>query len=493
MAHLITTYSLKERLWFIAIVAFLSSSALLILLFTGIAAPMGDFKKINEVNQELTVLLELLEEVSQTSGNLLQMDLSQKEKEFEDSYKELTDQVRNMKMYYTDYDAYYQFQDIQNLVFSYGEKMQSAIHYLEMNETGAFSGDYARALEIKAYIEKDAQELMMHFYNDSAALRNAISHQLTILGIAAPMVIGILALMLVSMVTCFEEWVVAPIDRLGQVAKSISSGNYYEDKLEFGRNSEFNALSDVMYSMSEKIKENFQELENKAELVEILHRQEIENLEMKSMYNKLELQRLQEQINPHFLFNILSTLQHTAFLEGAEQTCNLANSVAKLLRYSLEETNVIVPLQSEWDNMLHYLNIQQYRFGERIEVKLKVPLQMPDLELPSLTLQPLVENCYNHGLENICEGGEIQIEISEKDSFVLIRITDNGCGMSDVMMEQYRELFIRGESSDVSLKRIGLWNVVNRLQRYFEKQDIVELSSNPGLSILLKLPVEEDL
>lgn len=492
MVRSIVTHSLKTKLWLIALMALLGSAAVLVLLFRGIAAPMKDFEKISRANGELTKTVDALNEVGQASDNILQMDLTKKEEEFEESYRQLRNQVSNMQMYYTDYTTYYQFQDIRNLVFSYGEEMRSAINNLKMNQTAAFSSDYSRAVKIKSYIQTEAESLMVNLYNGSGELRNAISRQLTILGIAAPILIGILALMLVSMVTYFEERVVVPIGKLEEAAKSISAGNYYETKLEFGRNSEFNTLSDTMFSMSEKIKANIQELENKAELAEKLHRQEIENLKIKSMYNKLELQRLQEQINPHFLFNILSTLQHTAFLEGADKTCGLANSVAKLLRYSLEETNAIVPLRDEWENMLHYLNIQQQRFGDRIEVEIEAPGQLPDLDLPALTIQPLVENCYNHGLENVCEGGRIFIQLRETEGCVCIRISDNGCGMTNEMMDQYRNLFAKGENDAVSLKRIGLWNVVNRLQRYFGKQDIVEMMSDPGLTILLQLPVDEE-
>jgi sensor histidine kinase YesM len=217
--------------------------------------------------------------------------------------------------------------------------------------------------------------------------------------------------------------------------------------------------------------------------------------ELEKLLKELELRSLQSQINPHFLFNTLNTVSKMAYLEEAEQTSRLIEAVAALLRYNLGDLHGASTLRDEVRIVKEYFFIQKTRFGERIQFVTQIEKDCLDIEIPSLILQPLIENAFIHGVESLEENAVIRLHIHRHRDNIHIEVIDNGAGMDEATKEK---LLWHGEGTHAietekatgQSNGIGVKNVIRRLQLFFQKDDIVQIESqiNMGTTFRLIIP-----
>ena len=151
-----------------------------------------------------------------------------------------------------------------------------------------------------------------------------------------------------------------------------------------------------------------------------------------------ELSMLQYQINPHFLYNTLDTIRSYALMSDQEDIALMSEKLSRFFRYAISNRENIVKVEDELRHIEDYLFIQSRRFGDRFETDISV--EEPELReryVLKLMIQPLVENAITHGLERLKRKGQIHIHVAATEKKLLIRISDNGVGMSE---EKLREL-----------------------------------------------------
>lgn len=212
-------------------------------------------------------------------------------------------------------------------------------------------------------------------------------------------------------------------------------------------------------------------------------------IEMRELYADAQLRALQNQINPHFLFNTLNTGAQLAMMEGADKTCYFMEQVADFFRYNIQQKGHVATIDEELSLVDSYVYIMKVRFGDRVEFIKKVSAEKHENLLPRMTLQPLVENCMKYGLKEA--KGIIEISIEKEIYQILIKISDNGCGFSP----ELREKILKAEGS-VPLKDdrtgtgTGLINVISRLRIYFHRNDVFDIVTNEqgGTTFLLRIP-----
>ncbi|XJZ26988.1 sensor histidine kinase [Bacillota bacterium Lsc_1132] len=262
-----------------------------------------------------------------------------------------------------------------------------------------------------------------------------------------------------------------PIRLLSEAAKQISSGDLSGDDIKVSTKDELKPLTESFNHMRTSIRQLVMEIKQKSELDKLL--------------KDLELRSLQNQMNPHFLFNTLNTVSKMAYLEEAEQTSRLIEAVAALLRYNLGDFTKASTLREEVRIVKEYFFIQQTRFGERIHFVLDVQEDCLEVEIPRLILQPLIENAFIHGVEEYEENAVIRLQIYRHQERVLVEVIDNGKGMDNTTKKKLRK-YVDGlsmddifeiETSKGSSNGIGVKNVVRRLQLFYHRNDIVEIES----------------
>ncbi|MFC0272323.1 sensor histidine kinase [Metabacillus herbersteinensis] len=278
----------------------------------------------------------------------------------------------------------------------------------------------------------------------------------------------------------FSRGLTRPLRSLSKAAKEISAGNFDGPAITVKSNDELNILSESFQQMRENIKQLIVEIKEKSELDNLL--------------KELELKHLQNQINPHFLFNTLNTISRMAYLEDASVTSRLIESVSTLLRYSLGDVNKSASLEEEVKVVREYFYIQKTRFAERITFTTHIDESCLDAKIPSLTLQPIVENAFIHGVENLEEGGTITLSVFRKNTNVVVEITDNGSGMDE---EAKQKILAKHETNFQETHNghstgIGLRNVVKRLGIFYKQENLLEIVSaiGKGTTISITIPNE---
>ena len=168
---------------------------------------------------------------------------------------------------------------------------------------------------------------------------------------------------------------------------------------------------------------------------------------------KSELAAIKAQLNPHFLYNVFNTI-NAALPPGSEEARTMVSRLSDLFRYQLRASREeLVPLGDELAFVTNYLELEHARFKDRLQVAINVAPELLPRRVPSMLLQPLVENCVKHGLSSLVEGSSITIDVFERDGKLHFRIADTGVGVADKST-----LFGRG---------IGLTNTRLRLDKMY--------------------------
>ncbi len=201
-----------------------------------------------------------------------------------------------------------------------------------------------------------------------------------------------------------------------------------------------------------------------------------------------ELDALQKQVNPHFIFNTISSISRLISLKEYKKAEDMLNSFAKMLRYSLSSATTAISLQQEIDYITQYLSIQKYRFGDRIDFKVDIQPDMLNLRIPFFSLQPLVENAIEHGISPLTQGGLLEIRGYAKQNEYILTITDNGSGISVECLTQINEtLYSPGKKTDVS--HVGVYNSYSRFKILFGDSFSFNIKSkkNEGTQITITI------
>lgn len=203
---------------------------------------------------------------------------------------------------------------------------------------------------------------------------------------------------------------------------------------------------------------------------------------------KTELNALQSQINPHFLYNTLDSIAWMCEEHRFEEAVEMVSSLAKLFRISISRGHELITLDNELKHAESYLKIQKYRYKSQFSYYFNIDEECLSYLCNKITLQPIIENAIYHGLDMVDEG-IITIEVSRQDDDILIRIIDNGIGMT---REQCNEILQRDTSDKIG---IGIKNVNDRIKIYFGDHYGVTIKSelDVGTEISILIPkIQED-
>ncbi|NBH74027.1 sensor histidine kinase [Clostridiaceae bacterium] len=212
---------------------------------------------------------------------------------------------------------------------------------------------------------------------------------------------------------------------------------------------------------------------------------------------------LQNQINPHFLYNTLEGIRSEALLAGLDSVAEMTEALATFFRYTISQVENLVTLEDELANIENYYYIQQFRFGDKLALHIQYEhdddlseLEILKFRLPKLTLQPIMENSIYHGIERKIGKGNLVIRICVSDDRLRIRISDDGMGMAEEKLKHLNEKLRRLSLDEVQEEGgkkggIALINVNNRIKLLFgEEYGIIFYSrEGAGTDALITLPL----
>lgn len=209
---------------------------------------------------------------------------------------------------------------------------------------------------------------------------------------------------------------------------------------------------------------------------------------------------LQNQINPHFLYNTLESIRSEALIAGLTSVADMTEALATFFRYTISKVENLVSVEEELENCRTYFRIQQYRFGSRLSMSIECdPEDREEIygcRLPKLTMQPILENSIIHGTECKIGTGHLTIHLERSGKRLLIRISDDGVGMDEDVLSRMNERL--GKSGQAFATQgtetkggIALVNVNNRIHLLFGEEYGLHVFSMPGVGtdVEINLPV----
>lgn len=217
-----------------------------------------------------------------------------------------------------------------------------------------------------------------------------------------------------------------------------------------------------------------------------------DNLNREMLVKNSEIRALQNQINAHFIYNVLESIKMMAEIDEEYEISDAVTALGKLLRYSMKWVSGNVLVEQELEYIKNYMALINLRFDYEIYLSLNIPEIILKQEIPKMSLQPIVENAIYHGIEQMAEDTNIYIKGRLEEGDCVIEITDAGRGMTEEEVEQLK-LKIAGEidSSGGSGNGIGLKNVQDRIHIAFGEAYGIEIASKIGCytKIMVRIPM----
>lgn len=292
-------------------------------------------------------------------------------------------------------------------------------------------------------------------------------------GIIWVTVVAISILILIFVNQYLSSKIVLPLRRLEDSVKELEL--QYPDKIYVGGSEEIQHLGLTIRSMVEQMRR----------LMEDIVKQQEEK-------RKNELDALQSQINPHFLYNTLDSIIWMVESERYEEAISMVTALANLFRISLSQGKTIITIREEFNHAINYSNIQQVRFKNKFSVTFMLNEEIESYLTIKLIIQPLLENAIYYGMEAMDGDGEILVQGYMQNGDIYIDVIDNGIGMPPETVEH---LLMDGKYERKRGSGIGLKNVDQRIKLYFGQDYGLEIKSEPdvGTRVRIHLPMKQEV
>jgi two-component system sensor histidine kinase YesM len=263
-----------------------------------------------------------------------------------------------------------------------------------------------------------------------------------------------------------------PIENLTKQMIIAEKGDFKIPALEgkaFARSDEMGYLQKRFYIMISRIND----------LIE-------ENYDKQLIIKDTEYKALQAQINPHFLYNTLSSINWIARANNQQSISMMVESLSGLLRSSIGNMEAVISIREEILLLENYINIQKFRYIDRLQFVVEIDEGYKEYRIPKLTLQPIVENAIRHGLENMLDVCKIKITAQDDSGVLVLTVMDNGPGMEAGFLDKLRKHEVEPKSMGIGLK-----NINERLKLLFGEPYGLEYESKPGdgTKVFITLPL----
>lgn len=326
--------------------------------------------------------------------------------------------------------------------------------------------------------QQQALEMTQH---DTAYARRAYEGSAGVIFrqmIVMAMVFGMMAVVMGGVLIHFSTVARRTMGGMTEYFNRLAASEWETPDLGRAPYREFTLIAQTANRMKEEIRASIKEIENRARLEKQLAEERLINEKQKRMLIAAQMSALRAQVNPHFLFNSLNLIGVTALVGDSKTVMQMVEATGNILRYSLYHQESMTALDEEVDIVFQYLFLQKCRFNDAVNAEVHNDLEGEDIQIPTMSLQPIVENCFKHGFGNK-KSLHIHIAITWEGDKVLICVTDNGMGLDP-------EQVLREDGSG-----IGLRNIRRRLELiYGSEEAAIKIEGEPGeySSISLLIP-----
>ncbi|MGN1206374.1 MAG: histidine kinase [Eubacterium sp.] len=439
--------------------------------------------QLNQMTTELEkVHAEMLEYLKTRDSNVLQ--------EYYISQQNLSEQFSAVKEEKMDRQTSVLKNNIYHLGNNYLRISEEAVKAKRGRDVQTYGERYEEASKVKKYLLSYISSLNNIQFHGNSNNYLLLQKSLYYMEVVGTIMFFVVVLCDTIMVVRMTRRLTKPLQLLSQRANDVTEGDLSVEIPVFFTGDEVESLSQAFDKMMGSIREYVEaqriSLEKENEMRE-------NDLKTQALLKDAQLKYLQSQINPHFLFNTLNAGMQLAMIEDADKTALFIENMAEFFRYNLSRINEDATLADEIQLVDHYIYILNVRFAGDIHFKKQIEPGLENVIVPSMILQPLVENAVQYGIRGVEWEGWITLRIWQEIGTVYIEVADNGRGMSAELIERV----MRGENvknrKNSKSNGIGVYNVLERLQMYYTAEDVLEIESKgegKGTRFTLKIPKE---
>lgn len=381
---------------------------------------------------------------------------------------------------------------VKKLMETFLEYADMAVYARRGNNLEAYASNYTNALRVFGYLSDSVNELNALYFQRNITGYNLIFRDMKLIELLSIFILVLVVSVNFILVYILIDKITGPLVELSRAANEVAAGNFDVELLDIQAHDEVGNICRAFDRMTVSIREYIETIKNKAMVENRLRQQE---MEMRELYKDAQLKTLQAQINPHFLFNTLNAGAQLAMMEGADNTCTFIEKTADFFRYNIQNMNKDTLLSDEIELVDNYMYIMKVRFADRISYVKEISDGPINIKMPSMILQPLVENSIKHGIGDMKSGGTITLRVFRDDGILIIEVSDNGVGMDSEKREKllFGSYFCEENSLDRSQSPsvgIGMINVITRLRVFFDDNRIFDIRSNspePGTTFSIRI------
>ncbi|HJB28993.1 MAG TPA: histidine kinase [Candidatus Blautia faecavium] len=475
----------------VAMVAVILFSTNLLMYFQ-VNRTMHTLDTVYASNVNITELADSLDNVQTSMYNYLTVKTSNTLEDYyrsEDDYKKLFEKLNDQV---TENPVKLLERNIRRMSETYLEETAETVGAKRGRNVEKYKTSYEECLKMYRYLNSYIADLNgQQFKNNSASyqtLQQSIWFLEAVSSIMLILTMGVCILVLYYMV----KNVSAPLRALAATAKLVGQANFNVKMPPTDAQDEVGVLTrafnTMVASLEEYVKLTKENMEKEQKMVE-------RELLMETHLKEAQLRYLQSQINPHFLFNSLNAGAQLAMMEDAEKTSIFVERMAEFFRYNVKKGSDDATLAEEVDAVENYIYILNVRFSGEIHYTTDVDETVLDCKVPSMILQPIVENAVNHGIRNIEREGTIHLQIKKETAFIRISVKDNGTGIVKERIAQILNGEIQREETAGDSTGVGMYNVISRLELYYKQKDLLTIESegkDMGTEVVIRIPQQAE-
>lgn len=462
-----------------------------VILLVGINSMSDEMDMVYQDNLHLNELVLALEDVQDSMTDYLNAktsdaleDYFRSEQNYRIMVQELNDEVTGLGFARMERNIKYMSENYLDIVSQTVEAKRG-------RNVEKYRIRYENATQLYEYINTYIRSLNNEQFMHNSENYNALSEVFRKFETLSILVMCVVIIVNVSIIIRLAGEIISPLKRLSGLADEVAKGNFDIELLEVQSQDEIGVVTGAFNQMVISIRRYIEQIRERMEVERALQEKE---LLMETHLKDAQLKYLQAQINPHFLFNTLNAGAQLAMMEGADKTYEYVQNMAEFFRYNVKKGDETVTIRDEIELVDNYIYILNVRFSGDIHYEKEIDTGLLDVYMPSMILQPIVENCVNHGIREMGAEGKIWLSVYRIDDMACISIKDNGKGVSRETIHKILNGTYREEELPAGSNGIGMDNVIARLKLFTESEDVITIVSegaDRGTEVILYVPIKE--
>lgn len=364
--------------------------------------------------------------------------------------------------------------NIRHMSECYLEEVAQTIEAKRGRNVEKYRRHYENATRMYDYIATYISNLNMEQFRSNSERYSDLLKRFKLFETVAVAAIVLVMFSNVCIIISFVGAVIRPLKKLAGQADEVAKGNFEIALLPVESRDEVGVVTGAFNSMVVSIGRYIERIRESMEAERALKERE---LLMEGHLKDARLKYLQAQINPHFLFNTLNAGAQLAMMEDADRTYDYIQKVAQFYRYNMKKSEETVTVAEEVEMVDSYIYILNVRFAGDIHYEKRIDESLLSTEMPGMILQPIVENCVNHGIREMGDQGVILLSLYEKEGMVCISVKDNGVGMNAETIEKVLSGTYREEDMASGGNGVGMDNVISRMRLFAGNENVMAVKS----------------